>query len=352
MRRALATGVLGAALLGALVGRPAAAAAPPSLGELVGQRLVVALSGTAPSEALLARVRRGEVGGVILFGANVSSPAQVRALTRALQDAAAAGGRPPLLVATDQEGGIVKRLRWAPPWSSAAALGSRPAGDARAAGRATGAALAAVGIDVDLAPVADVPSSSSSFLVAQGRAFGRSAAAVAPRASAFARGLREAGVAASAKHFPGLGRAGGNTDLGRVVVQATRGQLLADAAPFATLVRQGVPLVMLANAVYPALGPRPAAWEPGVQRLLRRDLGFQGVTITDALPAAAAAGGVTLGEAAVLAARSGTDLLLVTAREGASAAVYERLLRAARSGALRRASLERSHARILALKAG
>ena len=351
-RARLAVAVAAAVVVGATQagGATAPAAEPVPLSRLVGQRLVVAMQGTSPSDALLGRVRRGEVGGVILFGANVQSPAQVRRLIAALRAAAAAGDQPRPLVAVDQEGGIVRRLRWAPPTLSAAELAARPPSAALAQGRATGAALATVGIDLDLAPVADVPVDGSSFLVEQGRAYGTTPGAVAARASAFARGLRAAGIGAAAKHFPGLGRAGGNTDEGRVVVTASRGDLLADAAPFRRLAREGVPVVMLANAVYPALGPRPAAWENGVKRLLRRDLGFEGVTITDALPAAATAGGVTLGEAAVLAARSGTDLLLVTAGEGASAGVFSRLLRAARAGELRRASLERSHERILALK--
>ena len=95
----------------------------PTVRELVGQRFVVALSGTSPSPALLGRVRRGEIGGVILFGSNIESPAQLRRLTATLQEAARDGGRPPLLIATDQEGGQVRRLPWAGPRPATTALG-------------------------------------------------------------------------------------------------------------------------------------------------------------------------------------------------------------------------------------
>jgi beta-N-acetylhexosaminidase len=348
--RAAAVACAAAAIAAGGTGAGASAAETP-LELLVGQRLVVALAGTEPTNELLERVRRGHVGGVILFGANARSPSQVAALTARLRAAAAAAGRPRPLVLVDQEGGAVRRLRWAPPGLSAAELGVRPVRDALAAGRATGRALRRAGIDVDLAPVADVPGDASSFLVTQGRAFGTRPRHVLPRVAAFARGLREQGVHATAKHFPGLGRAGGNTDVRRVVVPATRSELLRDAAPFAALVRADVPLVMLANAVYPALGPEPAAWEPAVHRLLRRGLGFTGATITDALEAAALAAGVSTEEAAVRAARAGVDLLLLTGPEHESDAVFRRLLAAARSGALSRASLQRSHDRVLALKA-
>lgn len=325
-----------------------AAAADP--GRLVGQRLVVAMTGTFPGPDLLARVRAGEVGGVVLFGWNVRGPAQLRALTDALRAAARAGGQPGPLVAVDQEGGAVRRLPWAPPTPSARGLGRLSPEAVRAQGRAAGQALRAAGIDVDLAPVADVPGVSDSFIAARGRAFSSDPLRVSVLALAFARGLEDAGVVAVAKHFPGLGRASTTTDVASVTVGATRAQLDSDLAPFRALVAGGVPMVMLSNAVYTAYGSKPAAWSPAIQLVLRRELGFGGVTITDSLDAAAATHGRSLGSAAVLAAQAGTDLLLVTGSEADSAAVYRRLVAAARARRIPRASLERSYARILALK--
>ncbi|MGL6278227.1 MAG: glycoside hydrolase family 3 N-terminal domain-containing protein, partial [Gaiella sp.] len=217
---ALATGLgAGAAVAGSRVAEDA------TLRELAGQRLVVAMAGTTPSGALLGRVRRGEVGGVILFGGNVTDPAQVRGLTAALRSGARAGGRRAPLVLVDQEGGAVRRLRWLPPGQDAAALGRRSIPAVRRAGLQTAQGLRRAGIDVDLAPVADVPRVADSFLVTQRRAFSTDPARVASRSAAFARGLARGGVLAAAKHFPGLGGAAGNTDLVPVTIRGTSAEL-------------------------------------------------------------------------------------------------------------------------------
>ncbi len=331
-------------------GATAARGTAPTLAELVGQRLIVAMTGTAPDSRLLARVRAGEVGGVILSGVNARSALQVRALTDSLRAAARAGGRPPLLVAVDQEGGPTRRLAWAPPLRSAERLGQLAPAAVRAQGLAAARALRAAGIDVDLAPVADVPSAAGSFIAAEGRAFSTDPAQAAALATAFAQGLADGGVAATAKHFPGLGRAATTTDTAVVAIPASRAKLLADLVPFRSLIDAGVPLVMLSNATYTALGPKPAVLSSAVHALLRGELGFDGVTVSDALNAASVLQGRSVESAAVLAAEAGTDLLLFTSGEAQTAAVYERLLERARDGTIPRASLERSYARIVALK--
>ena len=320
-----------------------------ALEQLVGQRLVVAMRGTAPGAALLDRVRTGQVGGVILFGGNIRTVPQVRALTQSLRAAARSGGQPVPLIAVDQEGGTIRRLAWAPPSRSAAELGGLASAQVRARGEATAAALRAVGANVDLAPVADVPRGGS-FIAAQGRAFSTDPQRVASLASAFAEGLADGGVAATAKHFPGLGRARVSTDLAAVTLTASRTQLDTDLLPYRSLIGAGVPLVMLSNATYTALDEKPAAWSPAVQTLLRRTLGFTGVTVTDSLDAAGPTHGRTVASAAMLSAQAGVDLLLVTGRESESDAVYRRLLAAAEAGKIPRRALERSYARILALK--
>src|SRR6186997_847368 len=113
--RVTSIGLLCAAVAAVGGASPAATASQPTLAELVGQKLVVSMSGTTPSASLLARARRGEIGGVLVHKFNFSSSAQLRAIARALQQAAAAGGRPPLLIAVDQEGGSVKTIPWLPP---------------------------------------------------------------------------------------------------------------------------------------------------------------------------------------------------------------------------------------------
>lgn len=350
VRRALAALVVVVAFVSSASLAGGTRAGKPTLGELVGQRLVVSFVGTTPSRSLLARIRRGEIGGVILFGPNVESPAQVRRLTRTLHRTAQEAGRPRLLVTVDQEGGRTRRFLWAPPLPSAASIGTGSTIAARELGRRTGATLRLLGIDVDLAPVADVPRVSGSFIAEQSRAFSTSPKRAAAYASAFAAGLHDEGVLATAKHFPGLGGAVDNTDLAQARIATTPVTAAADLVSFRALVDGGVPLVMLSNASYPAYGGQPALLSPEIGALLRRTLGFSGVTITDAIDAVAATHHVAASTVAVGTARVGTDLLLFTGSETASARAYEALVEAARSGKLARASLERSYTRIIALK--
>src|SRR5262245_30903793 len=187
-------------------GGRAAPAAPPTIAQLVGQSIMTGMSGREPSRELLARIRAGEVGGIVLFARNIGSPAQVSRMIARLQAAAAAGGNPPLLVAVDQEGGAVKRFPDGPPDRSAATLGLEgSAAEAESEGRATAAYLTRLGIDVDLAPVLDTPVSASSFLGS--RAYSLDPGLNAELGAAFLQGLQQGGVAATAKHFPGLGTA-------------------------------------------------------------------------------------------------------------------------------------------------
>ena len=178
-----------------------------------------------------------------------------------------------------------------------------------------GRALRAGGITVDLAPVADVPGPGS-FMAADDRTFGASGAVVGPAVTAFTRGLADARVAATAKHFPGIGRATSNTDSSLVVIRASRGALESDLAPFRAAIGAGVPMVMISNASYPALDSKPAPWSPRIQSLLRNELGFKGVTITDALDGAAATRGRTVQSVAVLSAQAGVDILLLHRERG------------------------------------
>jgi len=177
-----------------------------TLSQLVGQKLVVAMDGTTvPSPGLLGRIRRGEIGGVILFGRNVTTPTALRALTKQLQGAATAGGQLPLLIAVDQEGGSIKRIPWAPPTLSPPQMGADGrTSTAESQGAATGTALKGLGINVDLAPVADVPAHAVSFINKQGRAFSFNASVVSALTNAFAEGLDSQGVLPVMKHFPGL----------------------------------------------------------------------------------------------------------------------------------------------------
>lgn len=319
----------------------------PSLRRMLGQRIMIGIPGTHITESLRRSIRRGDVGSVILFSRNIRSVRQVRELTRSLQAAALAGGNPPLLIAVDQEGGAVKRFVGAPPrWTPAQLVGTRQPARALEAGRETGRFLKSVGVNWNLAPVVDVPTSRQAFILKQGRSFSDNASTVTRFAGAFARGLQRSGVAADAKHFPGVGSLHIDTDfrLSRVVrsVSAEQQALL----PYRTLIADGLDTVMLATAVFPEYdAKRPAALSPNViDGLLRRQLGFTGVTITDSLNCPT---GYSPQRAGVLAARAGADVLLYT--DGAPGVLND-LLSAASLGTLTESSVTQSYERLIRLK--
>jgi len=315
---------------------------------LLGQRIMVGMLGAQPDAALLRSVRAGRVGSVILFRANIVSRAQLRAATGSLQRAARSGGNPPLLIATDQEGGQVKRLPNGPPDRSPpqiAASGSTSL--AFSEGRATGRYLKGLGINWDLAPVVDVPTFRGAFIWRQGRAFSFSADTVAKYATPFALGLQNAHAAATAKHFPGVGSAAVDTDTKLDELRPSKAQRQAALKPYRALIPRGVDTVMLSTAGFPGYdvsGAPAALSRPIIQRLLRGRLRFRGVTITDALGTPTGHDEVTAG---VLAARAGADVLLYT--DSASGELGA-LQRAMNSGALKSTEVLASYRRIVALK--
>ncbi len=327
----------------------------PTLAQLVGQRLVVRMDGTTASASLLGRIRRGEVGGVILFGANIVDATQLRALTGHLHAAAVAGGQPRLLVMTDQEGGAIRRIPWVGPTKSARQMAATLTKTGiRTQGQKAGLSMDGLGIDVDLAPVGDVPRTTSSFMWLDGRTFGFDPSTVSPDTNAFALGLRDGRTVATMKHFPGIGRATKNTDNYQVTLPASLASLQArDLVPYTTAIANGIPMIMLSNANYPSLdAANGAGWSRAITKTLLRDqMGFRGVTITDGLPAAASTRGVTTASLAIAAAVAGTDFLLVTSSETHSAAVYQKLLAAAQAGTIPLARLQASYKRITTLKA-
>jgi beta-N-acetylhexosaminidase len=334
------------------------AAAPtavaPSLARLIGQKLVVKMQGTTPSADLLSRIRHGQIGGLILFASNITTPAALDALTAGLQDVAAAGGQPPLLIATDQEGGTVDRIPWAPPTLSPPQMGAigltKTAHDQ---GVATGRALRGLGINCDLAPVADVPGSTASFMYQEGRTWSFDPALTTALSNSFARGLWSAGDVPVMKHFPGIGLATLDTDSSVVTLTATKARLAAGLQPYLAAIAHSMPMIMLSNATYAAFDPRNGAgWSRVIVKgLLRDQLGFQGVTITDSLSGTARTRAIPVAELAVRAAIAGTDMILLTGSEAASDATYDLLLAKARAATIPQARLLASYDRILALKA-
>ena len=333
---------------------PATTTAAPTLAQMVGQKLVVRMDGTTPSADLLGRIRRGEIGGVILFGANITTQTALVALTAELRAAAVAGGQPRFLIGVDQEGGSIKRIPWAPPTLSPPQMGRiGSASTARTQGANTGVALRGLGINADFAPVADVPSSTASFMYRDGRTWSFSSTATATLSDAFARGLWANGVVPSMKHFPGIGRTKFNTDQFVVTFGASAAMLAPGLRPYQTAIGHSIPMIMLSNATYNAYDTvNGAGWSHAISiDLLRGQLGFKGVTITDSLSGTANARGLATWRLAVRAARAGTDMIMVTGNEASSRYVYTQLMAYATSGSISHAALLASYQRIVALKA-
>jgi beta-N-acetylhexosaminidase len=321
-----------------------------TLEQLAGERLVVGFPGTRPPGAVKRSIREGRLAGVILFAENFPTREAGRRLIDALQQIPRPPGlRDPLLVMVDQEGGLVKRIGGAPT-SSAAQMGARGGGFSREQGARTAANLANAGVSVDLAPVLDVARPGSDIAATE-RGFGSTPARVAATAVPFAAALQEGGVAATGKHFPGLGSARLNTDFAVQRVGLSKAVLRGvDEAPYRRFIAAGGEMVMLSTAIYTALSPKPAAFaRPIATGELRDRLGFEGVSISDALETVSVDAFGSPARAGVAAARAGTDILLFTDHR-AGARAEAALLRGLRSGSLRRADFEASAERVLRLR--
>jgi beta-N-acetylhexosaminidase len=312
---------------------------------------VAGFKGHRPPKGFKAMIRSGELAGVILFSNNFDGRRGARRLIRELQSIRRPGPlRDPLLVMVDQEGGQVKRLPGAPS-ASAAEMGRRGASFSRRQGRRTATNLSGVGVNVDLAPVLDVGRPGSAIRE-EGRTFGGSAEKVSATAVPFAKALENGGIAATGKHFPGLGAAGVNTDFGVEEIGLSKQTLRrVDEAPYEDFISAGGELVMLSTAIYPAFSERPAAFaRPIATGELRDRLGFEGVAITDSLQSAAVSAFGGPAKAGRAAASAGADILLfadfqAAARAGAA------LRKGLRSRSLPRAQFERSAQRVLDLRA-
>lgn len=319
------------------------AAAPRSLDADLGELIVLRFAGTAPPAYVARALEERRTPGAILFRDNIASPKQLHDLTRALQSSAA--GR--ALVATDQEGGTVRNVSSAGPVAGATA--SRAPSALQTATRDAGRQLRALGVNVDLAPVADVPSVAGAALA--GRAYARDPARASAFVEAAVRGYTEGGVAATAKHFPGLGGATMNTDQSKVDIGASVADLRGrDLQPFAAAVRAGVPLVMVGHARYPGLDPAHiASQSPRVYELLRGEVGFRGVAVTDSLEARAVIARSSVDDAGLASIRAGADLLLTTGR-GSFIRIYRRLRAAAQHSPALRARIGEAADRVRALQ--
>jgi beta-N-acetylhexosaminidase len=312
-----------------------------------GQFMVLPFEGTEPPWELLERYRPA---GVILFASNFEG-GNGAAMLRAMREA-----YPELLVFVDQEGGPFMSYRTPEVvrFPSAMALGA--ADDvplAEAVGEAIGQQLCEVGIDVNLAPVMDVNVNPRNPIIGL-RSFGSQPQRATSLALAFARGLSRAGVLATAKHFPGHGDTDVDSHHGLPIVAKPLDELEAvELYPFARAVEQGIPLIMSAHILYPALDPEhPATLSRAVlQGLLRERMGFSGVIITDDMRMRAIRDRYPNDEAVVMAVQAGVDLVLVGRSRRDAEATYQALKQALNSGVISAEQARESAARVEALRA-
>ncbi|HET9169446.1 MAG TPA: glycoside hydrolase family 3 N-terminal domain-containing protein [Actinospica sp.] len=328
--------------------------------QLAGQRVIYSFSGTTVPSSLLRLIREGEVGGVIFFADNITSVAELAADAKQLD--AAQQESPvhlPLLLMTDQEGGEVRRIAGGEPTESELAIGqsANPASTAAAAGGGAARTLSDAGLNVNLAPVLDVYATPGDFIDAFQRSYSNDPQIVSQAGAAFIAAQQKGGVAATAKHFPGLGTASTNEDTDNVPVTLNQplSQLRSvDELPYQAAISVGVDLIMVSWAVYPALDAnRPAGLSSAiVQGELRQRLGYGGVTITDALEAGALKAYGGPGQRAVDAAEAGMDILLCSSgsvSQGEEAT--QALASALQGGQLTAGSFNAAVARVDALRA-
>ncbi len=324
----------------------------------IGYQLMLAFAGRTPPPRILDWIANRRVGGFSLFRPhNYDSPAQVRELTAALQRAAHAAGQAPLLIATDQEGGQLAAMgAGTTQFAGNMALGAT--GDphlARRVGRAIGMELAAMGINVNYAPVLDLNTNPRNPSLGI-RAFGDSPALTGALGAALVAGLQSAGVAATLKHFPGKGEAAVDSHYQMPVIAHSRERLDAvEFPPFRAGIAAGAKLLMTGHFALPALTGSSAYPATVARRVMtdfaRGEMGFDGVIITDALDMGAITQGAGQIIDVIAAVRAGVDLLLIMLDEDTQERLYGGLRLAQSRELFDAADLSAAHDRIMALKA-
>ena len=318
-----------------------------SLREMVGQMFVVSVSGTELDYYVEKMIRERNVGGILLFGYNMESEAQTRSLIDSLQEIAVYNEPTiPLFVAVDQEGGEISSAPWVTPQPPAAEVGTRAdPGEARRIAEQIGSELRRAGVNTNFAPVVDTGFGAA----IETRSYGEAPALVARMGIAAVEGFESAGVVSAAKHFPNHGVATVDSHVGFPVVEHDMDTILSyDLPPFRAAVEAGVPMVMMGHLIYPAIDPeRPASLSPQAVQLLREELNFDSVIVSDDLSMAGASGGESPAEATVAAVKAGVDLLIVSSPAQEQADAHEAVVSAVESGEIPREQVERSVGRIV-----
>jgi beta-N-acetylhexosaminidase len=326
----------------------------PTARSILAQSFVVGVPGPMASGRDLRLAGAEGLGGIILFARNVESPVQVWELNYHLRRAAAEADRLPLFIMVDQEGGSVARLH--EPFCDGPGLAEFADADAltlKAHGARLGRELAAAGFNWNLAPVLDVHAVDGGIMAL--RSLGSDPERVAELGAAFIAGQQEAGCLACAKHFPGIGRTTADTHKVRPRVGLSRDQLEAmELRPFRRAASAGVAGIMICHAVFEALDPdRPASLsERVIQGVLREDIGFTGLTLSDDLEMGALAAELEPDEAAVQAYLAGCDIMLICHRPDLALSALDKLVAMAEAGDIPQERIWATYNRIQAAKNG
>ena len=325
----------------------------------IGQKILLAFAGkTRPSEEMLASIRKIRPAGFTLFDHlnDMDSPAEVRALTDELQRIAQELNLPPFLIAVDQEGGQLTAIgTGTTPLPGNMALGAVGSAElAKKAGEVLGCELAAMGININYAPVCDVNINPKNPVIGI-RSFGEKTEEVARLSAAMIDGIQAQRTYATAKHFPGHGDTDGDSHHSLTAVSHPVERLReVEFPPFHAAIESDVKLIMTAHIAVPAVdgaAERPATLSPEVLRgLLRDELGFKGVIVTDAMNMLAIRQGEFVGEEALRAVNAGADLLLMGGEMDAQERVFDALKQAELDGKLDDLEVDASQARIAALR--
>jgi len=322
----------------------------------VGQLFMVGFDALEANNQIIRMIREQKIGGVILFRRNVQTPQQISTLCRQLQEINAEVSDEPLLIALDQEGGMVQRIEqgMTPMPSAMAFQATGSADDCEQLNRVNGDEIRQLGINMFLAPVLDVNNNRLNPVIGV-RAFGEDPDTVIKYGMAAINGIRSAGVIATAKHFPGHGDTSTDTHYDIASVPHGRERLTAvELAPFKAAIAGGVDALMTAHVMFPAIEPDaslPATLSKAVLTdLLRGEMGFQGVVISDCLEMAAISQGVGIAKGAVASVQAGADIVLISHRVERQLAAIEAVLHAVERGDIPMARIDEAVERVHRLK--
>lgn len=327
-----------------------------SLEQKIGQMMMVGFDGGGPGPVITDAIQKRHAGAIILYARNISSREQVAGMNAELQALNAQSGNPfKLMIAVDQEGGKTRRFEDIGPYYSQPMIGEMHdvAPDAaQQASTQSARELKKIGINTNLAPVVDISSGWGSVM--DGRAFSDNAEFVAELSARSVKGFNGATMVSAPKHFPGHGFADGNSENEPATVDADAATLQSrELLPFAAVIKENAPMIMVGHLTVPALDPSGAPAtisKPITTGLLRGTMGFQGVIITDDLEMKAITGKYSIGDAAVASVVAGADIVMVAQTAAGQEEAYNALLGAVKSGKLKEEDINKSVTRIVNMK--